>query len=1460
MARFPRKRPYYVLIALGLIVFGAQAKPAHAAINFVASSSISAGGATPAINTSGASLIVVVTAGYQAAATVSDNMNNTWHALNVYNSSDNNRYEEIYYAYNPITSSAQTFTCGGGGGFPSCVVSAWSGTLTTAAVFDTQNGTSSINNITSINTGSITPASTNELLIAGLSGTACWTNGTPTTDSGFSTVGISQPGTGCFNGEFAYASYSIDPSAASIAPTMSWTGTQFSMAAAVAAFVPASGGSTTSTLTLANSGNGSVVSSPSGINCGSTCSMVVNNATQVTLTATPNSGYTTAWSDCGSTTSGNTCTITVNTNTTVNVSFNPPDTQPPSVPANLQATAISSSQINLSWNPSMDNVGVTGYKVYRCQGSSCSEVQIGTTANTNYSDTNLSPSTQYTYTVSAYDAAGNNSAQSSPASATTQAQGSGGNTGSWSNIIAPLRAIDWSKAGLQPTFPDGETTPNPWTPPTRTYCKTVNPLGGGQDDAGQILSAIASCAPGTYVLLAPGTFTIASNFIMSPGYASGHNDVTVRGSSPAQTTVQMVGSNVGIQLGAGEDAGSGPLTSASSNYAVGNTSVVVTTASPPSVGMLAYFSQCDTGTNWDGNECAGPAIDNGGLFVCGWDLACDLSGGTSHYNEQNQFVIITSVTNNHDGTYTVGFNDGLYTNNWSYTQHAMLTWETTTYTGIGYGLEDMTIVFQPLGSQGVSINGCYDCWVKGVRLIGDAINYSLASSFSKNSLLSNNYVFGQNPPLGSAIKIDLGQGHDSDDLILNNILTAGVALEGASNDTGDVIAYNYNRDVQTTYYQLEIQHTAESSYILHEGDEQDAVQDDDTWGTHHFNTYFRNYFYGSDQPYVDADNNPRALQIDNFARFENVVGNALGGSQITAGYQSTGSTGYIYVLASTDALATNSLLRWGNCDTFTGTCRFQISEVPTSLSGNAAPFDNPAPSSQSLPCSFFLAGYSSTSCTPHPNGGTGLSWWKVCTNYPTCSTTQTQPFPAVGPDVSGGPYVNGKAYDNPAEVAYANLPIDPAYQLSYTITSSSWSGGTETLTVSGLPNVLHLMGGFQLGGVSASCIPTSGVSYTGRSDNEILMTNSGASSISYALASNPGSCGSGTFKFPDVRVFNEAVYEADSGSGGDTQAPTVSITAPTSGSTVSSTISVQASASDNVGVTEVQFLLDGSVTATDLSSPYAWSWNTASSSNGPHTLSAKAYDAAGNVGTATNVGITVANTSGTETSTPSIASFSANPGTIAGGQASTLSWVVSGNPTPTIGITPNIGQVSGSSVSVTPNETTAYTLTAQNNLGIATAQTTVTVETSGGGGGGGSGGGGGGGGGGYSGGGTGSGSSSGSGSGSSSDSSPSALQALLQSLLAELESLINELNTQLVASFTRNLTIGSSGADVKNLQIFLNDNGYPIAQTGAGSPGHEGTTFGAKTQQALMKFQAKNQLKATGFFGPATRAFMEGKW
>jgi chitodextrinase len=92
-----------------------------------------------------------------------------------------------------------------------------------------------------------------------------------------------------------------------------------------------------------------------------------------------------------------------------------PDTQEPSVPTGLDASAVSSTQINLTWNASSDNVGVAGYRIYRNSSSS----PIATVGNTSYGDTGLSPSTTYAYVVRAFDAAGNTSGPSNTASATT---------------------------------------------------------------------------------------------------------------------------------------------------------------------------------------------------------------------------------------------------------------------------------------------------------------------------------------------------------------------------------------------------------------------------------------------------------------------------------------------------------------------------------------------------------------------------------------------------------------------------------------------------------------------------------------------------------------------------------------------------------------------------------------------------------------------------------------------------------------------------------------------------------------------------------------------------------------------------------------------------------------------------------------------------------------------------------
>ena len=158
-------------------------------------------------------------------------------------------------------------------------------------------------------------------------------------------------------------------------------------------------------------GSGTVTSSPPGISCGSDCFESFPSTTSVvTLTATPAngstfSGWTTGCSGTGS------CTVTGNSPVTVTAAFAAVpagDTTPPTPVNGLTASTVSNSPINLNWNASTDAVGVTGYRVERCQGRKCSNfVQIATPTGTSYSDTGWSPNTRYRYRVRAADQAGN---------------------------------------------------------------------------------------------------------------------------------------------------------------------------------------------------------------------------------------------------------------------------------------------------------------------------------------------------------------------------------------------------------------------------------------------------------------------------------------------------------------------------------------------------------------------------------------------------------------------------------------------------------------------------------------------------------------------------------------------------------------------------------------------------------------------------------------------------------------------------------------------------------------------------------------------------------------------------------------------------------------------------------------------------------------------------------------------
>jgi hypothetical protein len=103
----------------------------------------------------------------------------------------------------------------------------------------------------------------------------------------------------------------------------------------------------------------------------------------------------------------------------------------------------------------------------------------------------------------------------------------------------------------------------------------------------------------------------------------------------------------------------------------------------------------------------------------------------------------------------------------------------------------------------------------------------------------------------------------------------------------------------------------------------------------------------------------------------------------------------------------------------------------------------------------------------------------------------------------------------------------------------------------------------------------------------------------------------------------------------DATAPTVQITTPVSGSTVQGTVNINATASDNIGVTKVEFYIDGRLTAANTTAPYSYPWNT-TGLTGSHTIQAKAYDSVGNIGSSNTISVSVTATNSSDTTPPTI--------------------------------------------------------------------------------------------------------------------------------------------------------------------------------------------------------------------------------
>lgn len=171
--------------------------------------------------------------------------------------------------------------------------------------------------------------------------------------------------------------------------------------------------------------------------------------TDTGLTAATAYSYTVRAKDAAGNVSAASSALSVTTKTGTVV-----DTQAPSVPTGLTAGTVTETSVALSWTASTDNVGVTGYDIYR------NGTKVGSSTGTSYSDTGLTAATAYSYTVRAKDAAGGNvSAASSALSVTTKSPVTTGsckvtyNASSWNTgFTAQVRVTN-----------TGTTTLNGWT-------------------------------------------------------------------------------------------------------------------------------------------------------------------------------------------------------------------------------------------------------------------------------------------------------------------------------------------------------------------------------------------------------------------------------------------------------------------------------------------------------------------------------------------------------------------------------------------------------------------------------------------------------------------------------------------------------------------------------------------------------------------------------------------------------------------------------------------------------------------------------------------------------------------------------------------------------------------------------------------------------------------------------------
>jgi hypothetical protein len=555
----------------------------------------------------------------------------------------------------------------------------------------------------------------------------------------------------------------------------------------------------------------------------------------------------------------------------------------------------------------------------------------------------------------------------------------------WSSILSSSQAINWSNSGVGGI-------------PARTNnCASLT----SSASLAQINSALASCPSGQSVYLATGTYSITGTINIP-------SNVTLRGAGANLTILNATGTSGGdvVSLGSGY-VSYNPLSIASGATA-GSTSIVVSNASGISVG--SYLAIAETNN---------PSFvsSNGSEGTCNW---CWTSTGSL---ARGQIVAVTGVS----GT-TVTIAPGLY-GAYTNTPIAVPFSMSASYAGV----EDLQVYANNTGyAANFGIRECAYCWVKGVEsnyADGDHVEgYWGYRDEIRDSYFSNAFLHTPGTH-DSDIQIAL---KTSATLIENNIIErTHVSIMFEWGAAGNVASYNYtmgefdNGATNVVIGGIDF-HGAHPQFNLLEGNVATLIEPDSIWGTSSQTTAYRNWVVGANKICLPMSGRntvtcsgssghqgfqaARAMDISYLSTKNNFVANVVGSAQMQSliGHGSplaqTASVEYP-AARSYDTVAYGWTFGYGElgddgtgggCSGGTAPCDSSTSSATDFFHGN---FNNISAATtwatgvtHTLPASFYL------SSKP--------AWW------------HSIPYPATGPDVTGGTGPAGHSYGNPAQTCY----------------------------------------------------------------------------------------------------------------------------------------------------------------------------------------------------------------------------------------------------------------------------------------------------------------------------------------------------------------------------------------------------------------------------------------------------------